>query len=163
MTLMPLRIRGLLAFFVAFVPATAFTQENHTDVRKADVEARAIPVEITQPGPGGTSWRLVKFVGSNGKMLTALDRSKYQVNFEIDGSVSVRMDCNRGRGTWKSPQPGQLEFGPLVLTRAMCPQAELTNRLARDWANMRSYVFNDGRLFISLMADAGTYEFEQSP
>jgi para-nitrobenzyl esterase len=161
MTQMPLRILGLLAFFVAFVPATAFTQENPTGVSKA--EARAIQVEVTEPGPGGTSWQLVKFVGANGAVLTAPDRSKYRVTFADDGGVTVRMDCNRGQGTWASPRPGQIRFGPLALTRAICPASGLTNRLARDWANMRSYVFSDGRLFISLMADGGTYEFEEAP
>jgi len=162
MTKMPLRIVGLLAFFVALVLTTAFGQDGLPTDRKVAVEARAIPVEITQPGPAGTSWRLVKFVG-NGKVLTALDRSKYQVAFAPDGSVAVRIDCNRGRGTWKSRQPGQLEFGPLALTRAMCPAADLTTRLARDWANMHSYLFADGHLFLGLMADGGTYEFEQAP
>jgi para-nitrobenzyl esterase len=161
MTPMPVRILGLLAFFVALVHATAFTQEQPTGVRKADVGARAVPVEITQPGPAGTSWQLVKFVGG-GKVLTALDRSKYQVAFAPDGSLNVRIDCNRGRGTWKSPQPGQLEFGPLALTRAMCPAADLTNRLARDWSNVRSYLFADGHLFLAVSADGGTYEFEQA-
>ncbi len=51
-------------------------------------------------------------------------------------------------------------MGPLALTRAMCPKAELTSRLARDWANMSSYVLRDSHLFIALMADGGTYEFE---
>jgi para-nitrobenzyl esterase len=163
MTPMPLRILGLLAFFVALVPATAFTQEPSATGRKAAGEARAVPVDITQPGPAGTSWRLVKFVGGNGKVLTALDRSKYQVTFATDGSVAVRIDCNRGSGTWKSPQPGQLELGPLALTRAMCPAADLTTRMARDWANMRSYLFADSHLFLALAADGGTYEFEQAP
>ncbi len=161
MTPMPVRILGLLAFFAAFVPAIAFTQESPGAAKKADAGARAIPVEITQPGPAGTSWQLVKFVG-NGKVLTALDRSKYQVAFATDGSVSVRIDCNRGRGTWKSPQPGLLEFGPLALTRAMCPAADLTNRLAKDWSNVRSYLFTDGHLFLALAGDGGTYEFEQA-
>lgn len=162
MTLMPARILGLLALFVAFVLTTAFTQEAATAAQKMDVSARAVPVEATQPGPAGTSWQLVKFVGGNGKVLTALDRSKYQVSFAPDGSVSVRIDCNRGRGTWKSAQPGQLEFGPLALTRAMCPTADLTNRLAKDWSNVRSYLFADGHLFLVVMADGGTYEFEQA-
>jgi heat shock protein HslJ len=162
MTLMRTRIRGLLAFFVALVPITVFTQEHPADAQKMDVGARAIPVEVTQPGPGGTSWQLVKFVGGNGKVLTALDRSKYQVVFAADGSVSMRIDCNRARGTWKSPRPGQLELGPLALTRAMCPAADLTNRLARDWSNVRSYLFADGHLFLAVTADGGTYEFEQA-
>jgi heat shock protein HslJ len=160
MTPMPVRILGLLALFVAFVSTAGFSQVHPPDAKKADVEARAVPVEVTEPGPGGTSWRLVKFVGGSGKVLTALDRSKYQVAFADDGSVSVRIDCNRGRGSWKSLQRGQLELGPLALTRAMCPAAELTNRLAHDWTSLRSYLFADGHLFIALMADGGTYEFE---
>ena len=162
MTLMPLRILGLLAFFVAFVLTTALTQEPPAAAERMDISARAIPVGATQPGPAGTSWQLVKFVGGNGKVLTALDRSKYQVSFAADGSVSVRIDCNRGRGTWRSPQAGQLELGPLALTRAICPRADLTNRLAKDWANVRSYLFADGHLFLVLMANGGTYEFEQA-
>jgi para-nitrobenzyl esterase len=121
----------------------------------------AIPVAVSSPGGlEGTNWRLVEFEGGDGRVHTAQDRSKYAVAFAADGAVNVRIDCNRGHGTWKSPEAGQLQFGPLALTRAMCPQADLTNRLPRDWANMRSYVLKDGHLFISLMADSGTYEFE---
>jgi hypothetical protein len=34
--------------------------------------------------------------------------------------IGNAMICNRGRGTWKSAGPNQLQFGPLALTRAMC-------------------------------------------
>jgi putative lipoprotein len=106
----------------------------------------------------GTSWELVKFQGGDEKILTPEDKSKYTVAFAKD-SVSVRIDCNRGHGTWKSSGPNQLEFGPMALTRAMCPAAELNDRLPKDWENVRSYVLRDGHLFLSLMADGGIYEF----
>jgi len=109
---------------------------------------------------GGTSWRLVKFQGSDDKTLTPDDPTKYTLRFESNGSVSVRIDCNRGRGTWSSSGPHQLEFGPLALTRAMCPPAPLNDRIAKDWAYVRSYTLRDGHLFLSLMADGGVYEFE---
>jgi heat shock protein HslJ len=32
--------------------------------------------------------------------------------------------------------------------------------MVRDWQNIRSYVLKAGHLFLSLMADGGTYEFE---
>jgi hypothetical protein len=32
--------------------------------------------------------------------------------------------------------------------------------MAKDWQNVRSYTIKDGHLFLSLVADAGTYEFE---
>ena len=108
----------------------------------------------------GTSWQLVKFVGGDDTTLTPNDKTKYTVAFAADGSVSARIDCNRGHGVWKSSGPNQLEFVPLALTRAMCPPAPLNDRLARDWSYVRSYVIKNGHLFLSLMADAGIYEFE---
>jgi para-nitrobenzyl esterase len=74
--------------------------------------------------------------------------------------VSARVDCNRGVGTWKSSGANQLEFGPLALTRAMCPPGSLHDRIAKHWLSVRSYIIKDGHLFLSLMADGGIYEFE---
>jgi putative lipoprotein len=109
---------------------------------------------------GGTSWQLVRLEGSDGKTLTPDDRAKYTLAFASDGGVSVRIDCNRGHGTWKSEGPDQIQFGPLALTRAMCPPAPLNDRIPKDWEYVRSYRLNRGHLFLSLMADGGTYEFE---
>jgi uncharacterized lipoprotein YbaY len=111
-------------------------------------------------GLGGTSWRLVKFQGSDDKTLEPDDKAKYTVAFKTDGTLTARIDCNRGRGTWKSSGPNQLAFGPLALTRAMCPPGSLHDRVVKDWPFVRSYVIKDGHLFLSLMADGGIYEFE---
>jgi len=48
------------------------------------------------------------------------------------------------------------------LTRAMCPPGSLHDRIVRHLPIVRSYVVRDGRLFLSLMADGGIYEFEPS-
>ncbi|MBW4697867.1 MAG: META domain-containing protein [Aphanocapsa lilacina HA4352-LM1] len=74
--------------------------------------------------------------------------------------MAVRLDCNRGFASWKSSGPNQLQFGPLALTRALCPQPAMGDRVAGDWLSIRSYVLQDGHLFVSLMADGGIYEFE---
>jgi heat shock protein HslJ len=108
----------------------------------------------------GTSWRLVKFQGGDGLTLTPDDKAKYTIAFGTDGRLNARIDCNRGNGTWKSSGPPQLEFGPLVLTRAMCPPGSLHDRVVKHWPYVRSYVIRDGHLFLSLMADGGIYEFE---
>jgi len=109
---------------------------------------------------GGTSWRLVRFEGGDGKVLEPDDRAKYTIAFGKDGRLSVRLDCNRGAGTWKSASPNQIQFGPLALTRAMCPHMTLHDRVARDWTYVRTYTLRDGRLFLSLVADGGVYEYE---
>ncbi|HEX5123508.1 MAG TPA: META domain-containing protein [Rhodanobacteraceae bacterium] len=108
----------------------------------------------------GTSWQLVRFTGSDGTTLEPDDRTKYTLAFEPDGAVVARIDCNRGRGAWKSDAPGQLALGPLALTRMMCPPGSMHDRIAADWDAVRSYATKDGHLFLSLMADGGTYEYE---
>jgi para-nitrobenzyl esterase len=108
----------------------------------------------------GTSWQLVKFQGGDGAVLQPDDKSKYTFAFNADGSVSARIDCNRGRGTWKSAGRNQIELGPMAITRAMCPPDSLHDRIVKQLPYIRSYVLKDQRLFLSLMADGGTYEFE---
>jgi heat shock protein HslJ len=115
------------------------------------------------PGLGGTAWRLVKFQGGDDKTLTPDDRSKYTIQFGADGTLTTRIDCNRGRGSWKSAGQGQIQFGPLALTRAMCPPGSLHDRIVKQWDVVRSYVVRNNHLFLSLMADGGIYEFEPIP
>jgi len=111
----------------------------------------------------GTSWRLVQIRMSDGVTRAAIERSRYTVGFGANGVLNVRFDCNRGSGSWKSSGPDNVEFGPLALTRAMCPMGSLHDELVRQWSYVRSYVIKDGRLYLSLMADGGTIEFEPSP
>ncbi|MGH9145711.1 MAG: META domain-containing protein [Vicinamibacterales bacterium] len=121
--------------------------------------AQASPPSTT-PGLEGTSWQLVKFQGSDDTTLTPDDRSKYTIELGAGGQLTARIDCNRGRGTWKSSGPNQLQFGPLALTRAQCPPGSLHDHIVKQWSFIRSYVMKDGHLFLSLMADGGIYEFE---
>ena len=118
-----------------------------------------------QPPPtlGGTSWQLVRIQYMDDKVVTPDDRSKYTVAFGTDGRASMRIDCNRGSGSWKSAEPGQLVVGPLAVTRAMCPPGSLHDRVVKDMGYVRSYVIRDKHLFLSLMADGGIYEFEPMP
>ena len=120
------------------------------------------PARTTSPSLAGTAWQLVKIQGSDGTTLTPDDKAKYTIAFKADGSLAARLDCNRGRGAWKSPGPGQLHMGPMVLTRAMCPPGSLQDRIVKDWGSFRSYAVKDGRLYLS-MADGGVYELEPIP
>jgi para-nitrobenzyl esterase len=111
-------------------------------------------------GLDGTAWRLVRFTGGDDTVLTPRAGATYGIEFGADGELSARVDCNRGRASWRSDGPNQLEFGPLALTRALCPDRLLHDQIVRQWGFIRSYVLKDGRLFLSLMADGGIYEFE---
>jgi para-nitrobenzyl esterase len=124
---------------------------------------KAVPPAAAPAGLEGTSWRLVQIAMGDGATRPAIDRSRYTIGFGREGVLNVRFDCNRGRGSWSSGAPGQLEFGPLALTRALCPVGSLHDDLVRQWPHVRSYLVRDGRLFLSLMADGGILEFEPSP
>jgi heat shock protein HslJ len=125
--------------------------------------SREEPASQPEAGPAdlaGTSWQLVRFQGGDETTLTPDDPAKYTITFQPGGRLNARIDCNRGMGTWKSSGPPQLEFGPLALTRAMCPPGSLHDQIVKQWPYVRSYVTRDGHLFMSLMADGGIYEFE---
>jgi para-nitrobenzyl esterase len=117
----------------------------------------APPVRLA--GIGNTSWQLVKFQGGNGAILTPDDKAKYTVAFTNSGNLSVRFDCHRGRGSWILTGPNELRFGPLELDRAWCP-GSLHDHFVKQWPNVRAYTLKDGRLYLSLVADGGSYEFE---
>jgi para-nitrobenzyl esterase len=118
------------------------------------------PPQAPPPSLAGTSWQFVRFQGGDGRVAVPDDKSKYTVAFGMDGGVSVRFDCNRGRGSWTSERPGQVLFGPLALTRAMCPPGSLHDQFVKHWFYVRSYVLKNGRLYLALMADGGIYELE---
>lgn len=111
----------------------------------------------------GTSWRLVQIQFGDGTVRSAIDRSRYTIGFGANGVLNVRFDCNRGSGRWSSLGPGNLEFGDLALTRAMCPVGSLYDDLVRQWPHVRTYLIRNGRLHLSLMADGGILEFEPAP
>lgn len=108
----------------------------------------------------GTSWQLVKFQGGDGSTLMPDDRSRYTITFGANGYATVRIDCNRGGGSWKYKGPNQIQFGAMSVSRAKCGPGSLHDRIVREGAAVRNYQIKDGRLFLSLMEDGGTYELE---
>ncbi len=120
-------------------------------------------------GLADTAWRLVEFQSMSDEVGTVRpgDPSLYTLSFVADGSVSLRLDCNRGTGTWSatpsSPTEGGLELGPVAATRALCPPPSLDERIATDLGFVRSYMIREDRLYLSLMADGGIYVWEWIP
>jgi para-nitrobenzyl esterase len=112
------------------------------------------------PGELVGSWQLVKFEGGDGKLVVPDDSTKYTFTFEADGHLTARIDCNRGRGTWLSSGAHQLQFGPLALTRAMCAEGSIHDRIVKDLPAVRSYALRGTHLFLALLADSGAYEFQ---
>ena len=108
----------------------------------------------------GTSWKLVRLQAGDETTSVPDDGSKYTITFGGDGRVSARVDCNRGRSTWKSSRANELQFGSWSMTRAKCPPGSLHDRIVTEGANVRSYSIKGGHLFLSGMSAGGYYELE---
>jgi heat shock protein HslJ len=117
----------------------------------------------------GTDWQLhaIQSMDDAQGTTTIADPSRLTVHFGADGRASFQFDCNRGTGEWKleaaGAESGRLSFGPIAATRALCPPPHVDERIARDMGHVRSYLLKDGKLFMSLMADGGIYEWHPIP
>ncbi|HSM05386.1 MAG TPA: META domain-containing protein [Longimicrobiales bacterium] len=135
----------------AAAPAGGAAAEGPTEVSPEDQEA------ILQTGLLG-EWRWTGFQGMDDSTLQVEDPSRYTLTFRVDG-VAVQADCNRGRGSYDI-EGASITFGPIATTLMACPGESIADRYLRDLGFVRSWVIEDGRLFLSLMADGGIMEFE---
>jgi heat shock protein HslJ len=118
----------------------------------------------------GTTWQLLNIESmSSGEEpdLTIADPARYTVTFGEDGRAGFRVDCNRGNSTWKTDpgatDSGALAFGPIALTKIMCPQPSSDGKVAAALGRVRSYRLAGGRLHLSLEADSGIMHWEPRP
>jgi heat shock protein HslJ len=115
----------------------------------------------------GTRWRLSEIQSMDDAVGTTRpdDPSAFTMTLNADGTVSMRLDCNRANGTWTiEPSAdvtnGRFEFGPLASTEALCPPPRLDEQIAAQARYIRGYLIRDGRLYLSLMADGGIWAWE---
>jgi heat shock protein HslJ len=110
-----------------------------------------------------SSWGLISIKDKRGQTLRPTGRKdRYRISFDPEGRVEAQVDCNLGRGTFKSESPGQITFGPMALTKTMCPRGPLYDRIVNEVQHFRTYRLEGGHLFLST-ADDITYEFEALP
>ena len=116
------------------------------------------PLPASAQAPlAGTSWELVELRSPEDSIGTVRvdDPARYTITFNADGSAALRLDCNRGRGSWRSEEPGRVEFGAVATTRMMCPSGSLDARLGRELPWVRVYAIQGDTLRLELMADGG--------
>lgn len=122
----------------------------------------ASPTVSTTPSElAGSHWQLVNIQSMDDSLYTPKSKQNYTLKFEAQGKVLVQSDCNRGFGTWTSAQPGQLLFGPVALTKMACPADSLDDRFNLNLSYVRSYVMQQGNLYLATMADGAILKFER--
>jgi heat shock protein HslJ len=131
--------------------------------------ARPLSQPAAPAGPlAGTRWRLVEIQSMDDSVGTRRpgDPAKFTMRLNGDGTVHMRLDCNRADGTWSvepgaDPSSGRFAFGPLAATRALCPPPNVDEQVTAQAPYIRGYALKDGRLSLTLVADGGRWLWEQ--
>ena len=141
--------------------ATESSTAASTTSTSPSAEASATDLPTTQVADPPANLLVNGQLMRAGENLVALD-GRHELHLQDDGTVSMRLNCNLARGAW-SVEPsgdgtsGRFEFGPLAMTRAICPPPSMDEQIAAQAAYIRGYLLKDGMLYLSLMADGGVY------
>jgi heat shock protein HslJ len=132
------------------------------------------PPQVSRAAAGsaplaGTAWRLVEIQSMDDAVGSTriADPSQYTMRLNADGSVAFRLNCNSATGTWSAeagtdPSSGRFALGPLAATMVSCPPPNVDEQVTRQAPYFRSYLLEDGRVYLSLMAAGGVFVWERS-
>jgi heat shock protein HslJ len=115
---------------------------------------------ILPPEAIGATWQWVSFT-TPVENIAADSPERYTIEFQIDGHVAVQADCNHGFGTYTVKADSQIGFGPIALTRMMCPEGSQSDRFIHELGRVNSYFMKDGDFFLELPMDSGTFRFRK--
>lgn len=107
----------------------------------------------------GTAWQLLEIASMDDSVYRPAEGARYELVFESGGQLTVQADCNGGRGSWRETPPSGLELGPIATTRMACPPGSIDARFLADLGYVRSFVMQDGHLYLATMADGSILEF----
>ena len=85
-------------------------------------------------------------------------QSRYTVLFQAGGKVAVQADCNRGSGSY-ALNGSALSFGPLAMTRAMCPPGSKDGEFLAALSAVSGQAFRGNDLVLTLKSDSGSMLF----
>jgi heat shock protein HslJ len=116
----------------------------------APVAAAAVPL-AAQP------WQWESFQGATDEFKVDAP-AKYTATFAGDGSLSITADCKKASGTY-TDDGGALTIVIGPMTKAACPSGSRSDEFVKLLGSAARYFAKDGKLYIDLMADAGTMAF----
>ena len=110
----------------------------------------------------GTVWQWVQTQYNDDRKAVPADPKNYTVQFQEDGTLSVKADCNQKGGTYTySPEEKRLSIEITHSTMAACPEGSLEDEFVQGLSAAAIYFIKDGDLYIDLKYDSGTMWFSK--
>jgi heat shock protein HslJ len=117
--------------------------------------------DIIMHGIVGPVWRWVRTRYADDTVLTrAADAAGYTIQLKPGGTIQVRGDCNSSGGSFTLNDP-HLAITITHSTMAACPEGSLESAFIRDLNRTGRFILRNVGLYLELMLDTGTMEFQQ--
>jgi heat shock protein HslJ len=105
-----------------------------------------------------STWQWVRFTDPM-QQFEVDQPENYTLTFQPDGTLQIKADCNQVMASYSASEDGGLSIQPGPATMAACPPGSRGEELVQNLGFAARYFFQDGNLFIDLMADGGTMLF----
>jgi D-alanyl-D-alanine carboxypeptidase len=103
-------------------------------------------------------WQWVSFTNPV-EQYTVDNPQNYTVTFNNDATLNIVADCNNANGSYVIAGSSiTIQVGPM--TMAACPEGSLSDDFVKNLASAAKYFFQDGYLYVDLMADGGVMRFD---
>ena len=122
-------------------------------------ETALVPVPAKLVGP---VWQWAGTQYNNDTTAVPSQSEDYTVQFDADGTVAVRADCNRKGGRY-AVDAQQIVIEITRSTRAACPDGSLEDQFVRDLTGGAIWFFKDDDLYIDIQYDTGTMRLKKRP
>jgi len=125
-----------------------------------DVLARFSPERYM--GITGPVWQWAQTLYNDDRKVVPADPENYTVQFQEDGTISVKADCNVKGGTYSIPR-GEKSISIEITqsTMAFCPEGSLEDEFVKGLSAAAIYFIQNGDLYLDLKYDSGTMRFSK--
>lgn len=116
--------------------------------------AETTPIELLT----ATTWQWLRLTDPQ-QQIEVASPENYTLTFLADGMIQMQADCNSATASYIATEAGALTITPGITTLVACPPESRSEEFMQKLGFAAIYFFQDGNLFIDLMADGGTLEF----
>jgi heat shock protein HslJ len=105
-------------------------------------------------------WKWQQSADNSGQMWNSPNPANYTIQFNPDGTLGLKLDCNTGGGSYQADETNltiQLGFSTLMA----CPPPTLDTEFSRQLSLVSSYMFDGNDLILLWKMDAGSMKFSQ--
>jgi heat shock protein HslJ len=108
----------------------------------------------------GILWMWQEFLENNDTRTAPVNPADYTLEFQPDGIVNIKADCNVVGGTY-TVDGSQINIETMMTTLAACPRDSLEDEYLRLLNDAVIYFREGDFLYLDIMMDVGTMRFSQ--